>query len=295
MWQDDPMIYAVPVFFFLIIIELIVNYNQKRELYNSKDTLANIAMIAGASIVATGVKVIAFMLFVFIHQFAIFDIGYQWWAWVILLFADDLTFYVHHRLSHEVRILWAAHINHHSSEKLNFSTALRQSWTELLYKYFFWLWLPLIGFEPLMIMLMMSISMIYQFWPHTQLVGKLGSLEWLFNTPSHHRVHHASNIRYLDRNHGGILIIWDRLFNTFSEEREIEQPIFGITNNIHTYNPINIAFHEFKNLWADLKKAPDFETKLKYIFNPPGWSHDGPNKTANYLRKQSSLNTSNNV
>jgi len=214
-------------------------------------------------------------------------LGWHWYTWVLILFADDFTFYWHHRLSHEVRILWAAHVNHHSSQTLNLATALRQSWAEQLYKYIWWLWLPLVGFPPLMILMMMSVSLIYQYWPHTELIRKMPRwFEFIFNTPSHHRVHHASNIRYLDQNHGGILIIWDRLFGTFQEERDDEKPVYGITKNINTYNLFKIASHEFVDVWADVKRAPTFKDKLKYIFYPPGWSHDGPDQRARTLRRQ---------
>ncbi|MFT6760369.1 MAG: sterol desaturase/sphingolipid hydroxylase (fatty acid hydroxylase superfamily), partial [Psychroserpens sp.] len=230
-----------------------------------------------------------FGLFLFLHQFAIFDIGYQWWAWVLLFFADDLSFYWHHRLSHHIRILWAAHINHHSSENYNLAVALRQSWTELFYKYIFWLWLPILGFEPVMIFMMMGFSLIYQFWVHTKTIKSLGPLEWIMNTPSHHRVHHASNTRYLDRNHAGILIIWDRIFGTFQKEEETDPVVFGITSNIHTHNLFKIAFHEFQSIWKDIKSAPNLKTKLGYIFMPPGWSHDGRSKTSDQLRTEEGI------
>ncbi len=284
MFEKDPLLFASPLFAILIAIEVIINASRHLNLYKTKDSIASITMGTVAVIIGLGVKVAAFFVFTFLHQFALFDLGSAWWVWVLCMFGDDFSFYWHHRLSHEVRILWAAHVNHHSSQMLNFSTALRQSWTEQLYKYIFWLWMPLVGFEPIMIMTMMSVNLIFQFWPHTQLVGKLGPLEWIFNTPSHHRVHHASNHKYLDRNHAGILIIWDRLFGTFQEEDEKERPVYGITNNINTYQPVKIAFHEFKDLWSDVKRAPDAITKLKYIFYPPGWSHDGPDRTAKYLR-----------
>jgi sterol desaturase/sphingolipid hydroxylase (fatty acid hydroxylase superfamily) len=283
---NDPTVWAIPVYLIVIAVELIIDSKEKLHLYEWKDSLACIAMGIGSLIIGIVVKTTAFFAFSFIYQYRLFEIGHEWWAYVILFFLEDFSFYWHHRLSHQVRILWAAHVNHHSSQKLNFAVALRQSWAELLYKYIFWMWLPLIGFEPLMIMFMMSLSLIYQFLQHTQIVKKLGPIEWFFNTPSHHRVHHASNIRYLDRNHAGILIIWDRLFETFEEESETEKPVFGITNNIETYNPVKIATHEFINLWNDVKRSPDFKTKLKYIFNPPGWSHNGPNRTSDYLRKQ---------
>jgi len=283
-FSQDPLLYAAPFFAMLIIMEALINYFEHRHLYKTKDTLANLWMIAGATVIGFGVKVGYYFLFKFLHQFAPVNLGYAWWVWLLCLFADDFNFYWHHRLSHEVRILWAAHVNHHSSQLLNFSTALRQSWTEQFYKFIFWLWMPLVGFEPMMLMTMVSLNLIYQFWPHTQLVGRLGALEWIFNTPSHHRVHHASNYKYLDRNHAGIFIIWDRMFGTFQKEDERVKPVYGITNNIRTYNPLEIATHEFKDLWHDVQRAPDFVTKLKYIFYPPGWSHDGEDRRAKVLR-----------
>lgn len=285
MFEKDPLLFASPLFALLIAIEVFINARYARQLYVTKDSIASVSMGAVAVVIGLGVKIAAYFAFTFMHKFALFDLPITaWWAWVLCMFADDFSFYWHHRLSHEVRILWAAHVNHHSSEQLNFSTALRQSWTEQLYKYIFWLWMPLIGFPPLMILTMMSINLIFQFWPHTQLVGKLGPLEWIFNTPSHHRVHHASNHKYLDRNHAGLFIIWDRMFGTFQEEDEKVNPVYGITTNIKTYNLLKIASHEFKDLWADVKRSPDFKTKLKYIFYPPGWSHDGEDLRAKVLR-----------
>ncbi|MDZ4847137.1 MAG: sterol desaturase family protein [Chitinophagales bacterium] len=284
MFEKDPLLFASPFFAILIAIEVIINTRQHLHLYLTKDSVASISMGAVTLVIGLGVKIAAFFVFTFLHQFAFLELGNVWWVWVLCMFGDDFSFYWHHRLSHEVRILWAAHVNHHSSEMLNFSTALRQSWTEQLYKYVFWLWMPLVGFDPIMIMTMMSINLIFQFLPHTQLVGKLGPLEWIFNTPSHHRVHHASNHKYLDRNHAGLFIIWDRMFGTFQEEDEKEKPVYGITNNIHTYNLFQIASHEFKDLCTDIKRASDFKTKLKYIFYPPGWSHDGEDRRAKVLR-----------
>lgn len=285
--EQDPVLYAFPLFVIAMITELVLIYLDKRKNYEIKDSAASIAMGIGSLIIGIAVKLTAFLFFTFLHQYAIFDIGFQWWAWVLLFFADDFTFYWHHRLSHEVRILWAAHVNHHSSENLNFSTALRQSWTELFYKNIFWIWLPIIGFEPIMIFTMMSISLIYQFLPHTELVGKLARpIEFIFNTPSHHRVHHSSNIRYLDKNHGGTLIIWDRLFGTFQEELDVDQPKYGITVNIKTYNPLKIASHEFVSIWRDIKRVDSWKDKIRYLVNPPGWSPEGPYKTAKYLQQQ---------
>ena len=152
------------------------------------------------------------------------------------------------------------------------------------------MWLPLLGFDPLMMFTIISINLFYQFWVHTEMVGKLPQLiELIFNTPSHHRVHHASNIRYLDRNHAGVLIIWDRIFGTFSEEKNFEPCQYGLTENIKTYNPLKVATHEYAAIWRDVKRAQKWSDKLKYIFFAPGWSHDGEDKRAKTLRRKVDL------
>lgn len=288
--ESDPVVYAIPFFIILISLELYVNWKESKGLYETKEAVSSIGMGLGSLVINVIMKALAYGTYTLIFA-ALWGesggLGWHWYTWVLILFADDFTFYWHHRLSHEVRILWAAHVNHHSSQTLNLATALRQSWAEQLYKYIWWLWLPLLGFPPLMILMMMSVSLIYQYWPHTELIRKMPRwFEFIFNTPSHHRVHHASNIRYLDQNHGGILIIWDRLFGTFQEERDDEKPVYGITKNINTYNLFKIASHEFVDVWADVKRAPTFKDKLKYIFYPPGWSHDGPDQRARTLRRQ---------
>ena len=288
--ESDPVVYAIPFFIILISLELYVNWKESKGLYETKEAVSSIGMGLGSLVINVIMKALAYGTYTLIFA-ALWGqsggLGWHWYTWVLILFADDFTFYWHHRLSHEVRILWAAHVNHHSSQTLNLATALRQSWAEQLYKYIWWLWLPLVGFPPLMILMMMSVSLIYQYWPHTELIRKMPRwFEFIFNTPSHHRVHHASNIRYLDQNHGGILIIWDRLFGTFQEERDDEKPVYGITKNINTYNLFKIASHEFVDVWADVKRAPTFKDKLKYIFYPPGWSHDGPDQRARTLRRQ---------
>ncbi len=292
--SNDPTVYFIPGFIFLILLELVLSAKQHLNVHDPKDSLASIGMGIGSLFIGVGVKTVAFGIMTYLYQFDVFGLKQHlgmgvWYAWVILFFADDLTFYWHHRLSHHIRILWAAHINHHSSVNYNLAVALRQSWTEILYKYTLWLWLPLIGFHPLMVMTMMSFSLIYQFWVHTKTIRSLGPLEWFMNTPSHHRVHHASNTRYLDRNHAGVLIIWDRLFGTFQKEEESDPVVYGITSNIHTYNLFKIAFHEFANIWRDVKSAPDLKTSLGYIFAPPGWSHDGRSKTSDQLRKEQGI------
>jgi len=298
---QEPAVWFIPGFLALIFIEIYVSNKMKMNVHEPKDSIASIGMGLVSLVIDFGVKAVAFVIFMWINQYAIFPVLKQinvmsmhdnlkyWWAWVLIIFLDDFSFYWHHRLSHTIRILWAAHVNHHSSVNYNLAVALRQSWTELFYKNIFWLWLPLIGFPPLMVMMMMSFSLIYQFWVHTKTIKTLGFLEWFMNTPSHHRVHHASNVRYLDRNHAGIFIIWDKLFGTFAKEEESEPVVYGLTKNIHTYNLFKIASHEFVSIWHDLKRAPDLKTKLKYILMPPGWSHDGTSKTTDELRRESKM------
>ena len=269
---QDPVSYAIPLFVLLIIVELWIDLREKRALYHFKEAAASIAMGAGSVLINLFVKAFYFILFTYIYEhFALFSgaLAYTALGWVLIVFADDFNFYWHHRLSHQVRILWAAHSNHHSSQDYNFAVALRQSWTEGFYKFIFWLWMPLLGFPPLMIFTMVSFSLIYQFFLHTQTVRHLGVWEYVLNTPSHHRVHHGSNVSYLDKNHGGILIIWDRLFGTFVPETE--PVVYGLTKNIDTQNPVKIAVAEFVALWQDVKAAPSWKEKLKYIFYPPGW------------------------
>ncbi|MCK9248077.1 MAG: sterol desaturase family protein [Solirubrobacteraceae bacterium] len=197
-----------------------------------------------------------------------------WWTWVLLFFADDLSYYWYHRLAHRVRLFWANHVVHHSSERFNLSTALRQTvtgWDTIIY----WAWMPLVGFEPWMIFLAQSWSLLYQFWIHTELIERLPRwFEAVFNTPSHHRVHHGSQEQYLDKNYAGILIVWDRLLGTF--EPEGERVRYGLTTNIGTYHPVRAAFHEYGALWRDLRSARTVRDRIGYLVGPPGWAPATP-------------------
>ena len=281
---NDPTVFAIPVFIALIIIEVVINAKKNLNLYKFKDSSANITMGLGSVVIGLLTKTFAFFVFLWIYQFRLFEIPNTWWMWGLLLLADDVTFYWYHRLAHQIRFFWAAHVQHHSSEHMNFSVALRQSWGEPFIKFLFYIWLPFIGFNPVYILIMQAISLVYQFFPHTKLVGKLGPIEWIFNTPSHHRVHHATQVQYLDKNHAGILIIWDRMFGTF--QKEIEVPIYGITENINSFSPLKIASHEYISLWQDMRRSKKLSDKIKYLINPPGWSHDGENRTSKELQRQ---------
>jgi sterol desaturase/sphingolipid hydroxylase (fatty acid hydroxylase superfamily) len=266
---------AIPGFLLLLLIEVIAATCMHLDLFEWKDTAASLTMGIGNVIIGLFTKVLLFASYSFVHRFAIFNIGYQWWAWVLLFFAEDFTYYVFHRGSHECRFFWASHVVHHSSQRYNLGTALRQTWTGgISFSFVFWLWLPLIGFPPIMVMTMQAISLLYQFWIHTELIRSLGPLEAFFNTPSHHRVHHASNLRYLDRNHAGTLIIWDRVFGTFEPEDESEPLIYGLTKNINTYNPVRIAFHEWIDIARDLRSARNWNEIWHFVFGRPGWKYE---------------------
>ena len=287
--QDKLLYFALPVFF----ISMLIEYQFAKEKYNTKDTKVSVFMMIFSAIIEFVPKVAAFVVFFFLYEITPLKdvVGRHWWAWILLFFADDFAYYWFHRLNHEVRLFWAGHVPHHSSIHMNLGTALRQGVGERVHKFFFWIWIPLLGIDPLMMFTMMGISLIYQFFVHTELVDKLPKpIEFVFNTPSHHRVHHASNIRYLDCNHAGILIIWDRLFGTFSEElKEVEHPVYGLTVNIETYNPVKVATHEYSAILKDVQRADKFSDKLNYIFNSPGWTHDGEDNRAKTLRKKMNL------
>lgn len=285
--------FAVPAFLLLLAVEAALTARQRVERaaavegplgYEVRDTAASLAMGLGNVVLAALAKGLAVALFFGAYELRLFDIGTGFWAWVLLVPCEDLCYYAFHRAHHEVRFLWAAHVNHHSSERYNLSTALRQSWTTPFTGPIFWLPLALIGFHPLMILTAQAISLIYQFWIHTECIGRLGPLEWILNTPSHHRVHHGANVQYLDRNHAGIFIVWDRLFGTF--EPEGERVRYGLTRNIETFDPLRIAFHEWTAMARDAWHASSWREALGYVLRPPGWSPDGRTLTAGQLRRQ---------
>jgi sterol desaturase/sphingolipid hydroxylase (fatty acid hydroxylase superfamily) len=281
--------YAIPLFIVSVVVEGIILFKKQPKQYDIKDTLASLAMGIGNLIVGLIAKVIVVFIIAFLYDnFKITTIPFTWWAWLLILFADDFCYYWAHRIGHESRFFWASHIIHHSSQKYNLSTALRQTWTGGFFSFIFYIILPILGFHPLMIFTQMSVSLLYQYWIHTELINKMPKwFEAIFNTPSHHRVHHGSNPIYLDRNHAGIFIIWDKLFGTFQPELEDEKVIYGLTSNIATYNPFKIAFLEWIAVFSDAFKAKtSFINKFKYFIKPPGWKHDGSGKLSNDLRKE---------
>jgi sterol desaturase/sphingolipid hydroxylase (fatty acid hydroxylase superfamily) len=276
--------FAIPGFIVAMLIELWICRRRRLRGYEPRDTAASLAMGLGNVAVALLVQaVMAGPLFYWAWEHRLTDLGTGPVAFVASLVATDFVYYWWHRASHEVRFLWAAHENHHSSERFNLSTALRQSWTTPLTTIPFYLVLPLIGFHPLLVLTQTSISLVYQFWIHTEAIDRMPRwFEAVMNTPSHHRVHHGSNVEYLDRNHAGIFIVWDRWFGTFEPERAAVR--YGLTKNIGTFNPIAIAFREGWTMLRQAWHAPSLHAAAGYLLAPPGWSPDGSTLTADQLR-----------
>ncbi len=266
--MDNLILWFIPVFIVSLVVEMLWDRHRRHELYEKKDTLACLAMGVGNILVAAPLKFFWLWLYGLVYAYRLFEIPLSAaWGWVLLLFADDLCYYVFHRAHHRVRLFWCTHSVHHSSQRFNFAVALRQPWTESLTAYWFWLPLPLIGFHPIAIIGMQSISLIYQFFVHTEAVRTLGPLEGVINTPSHHRVHHGNNAQYLDKNYGGIFIVWDRLFGTF--EPEAERVRYGLTKNLDTFNPLKIALGEWLAMFRDIGHAQGWRTAWIAMGAPP--------------------------
>jgi len=293
---SNLLIFSIPGFLTLLILELLWTRRRLREGtqglrgYETRDTFASLAMGVGNVAISAVTTLGAVALWTWAYQHRALSLGQpaKWWSWLLLFFAEDFCYYLFHRSHHAVRLLWAAHVSHHSSQYFNLSTALRQPWLTPITGPVFWLPLALLGYPAPMILTAEAISLIYQFWIHTETLRKLPRpLEWLFNTPSHHRVHHGKNAAYLDRNHGGVLIVWDRLFGTFSAEDEREPVAYGITHDLETFNPLRIALHEFAAIARDVRRAGSLGARWGYLFAPPGWSPDGSSLTAAQLRRAS--------
>lgn len=257
---------AVPLFVAAILAELALSSVHQMRLYNLKDTLANLTLGISGLFFGGIAKAMALAVFFVVYAFAPIQLGDTWYMWLIGFLISDFIFYVFHRLGHESRFFWAAHQTHHSSRKFNFSTAVRVPFHHT-HRYLFWTPMALMGFHPFAIFTIDSLSMIYQFFLHSDTVPKLGPLEWIFNTPSHHRVHHACNKRYLDRNYGGVLIIWDRLFGTFASEAEV--PEYGLTEQVKTHNPVRLAFDQYRAMFKAAFAQKSVLDGVRFLFEKP--------------------------
>ena len=289
--QEQLLILISTPFYILIIgLELLLSHLQHRKLYSWKDTASNIYLMLLNAGIDLGFRVIYVAVFLFFYQHKILSLPTGILYWVLLVLGEDFLYYWLHRFDHEVRFFWAVHVTHHSSEQMNFSVGFRSSAFQPLYRFIYFIPLAWLGFRPLDIVFIYSATQIWGIFVHTELIRKMGWLEYIFVTPSHHRVHHASNPKYLDKNMGMFLIIWDRLFGTFQAELPdiaYQEKKYGLTKNLEKRSPGNLVFHEWKAIGKDLRltKLP-FKWRWKYLFGPPGWSHDGSRLTSRQLREK---------
>lgn len=286
-YKEILLLFSLPVYLIIIPMEIVLSNFRHRRFYTFRETMMNIYL----NLLNTGIDLLLRLLigFAVLNFFFRFHIPLHLPPvvyWMTLLLGQDFLFWLEHYVDHNVRIFWAVHVTHHSSNEYNFSTGFRSSVLMPVYKYFYFIPLVLLGFHPLDVIFMYSVTQIYGILVHTQAIKKLpGWIEFFFVTPSHHRVHHASNIPYLDRNMGMVLIIWDRIFGTFTEETDHEPPHYGITKTLEKpFHPLYIVTHEWRDIGRDLLRAGSWRNKLKYLFYPPGWSHDGSTQTSKQLQ-----------
>lgn len=297
----NPLVYGVPCFLGLIALEL--TYSKKfddKKLYKWKDLRASVSLGIGSVILGALIKTITIvLLFNFVYD--LFNptvdgvrtnimgwksFGYAWYVWIACMLLDDFSYYWFHRQNHMVRFFWAAHIVHHSSDNFNLGTAVRNGWFTIFYKPFFYVWIVAIGFPPEMLVVCLGIEALWQFQLHTKYVKSLGIFETILNTHTMHQVHHARNIEYMDKNHGGILNVFDRIFGTFKKIDPSLEIAYGVTDPPNSFKLYVILTHEYKNIWADVKKSSNWYHKFMYVFGPPGWSHDGSTLTIKQIRNE---------
>jgi len=271
LFKDSSLIlFTSPVYLILIVTEVVVSYLHGRHYYSIKGTLTNVCLAAINVGLDLAMRATWFAVLTWVFQFHLVELPNAWVYWVALLLLQDLAFYFLHRVDHACRLFWAVHVTHHSSAEFNLTVGFRPSVLQPLYRFAWFLPLALVGFRPEDVLLMYSVTQLYGVLVHTRYIGHLGFLEWFLCTPSHHRVHHGVNPQYLDKNLGMVLIIWDRLFGTFEEEKEAVR--FGLSGHAPSHNPLRVIFHEWQSMWTDLCKRGSIKSKLMYIFGPPGWS-----------------------
>jgi alkylglycerol monooxygenase len=261
---------SIPIFFVLIGIELVVERITNKKLYRLPDAIANLSCGITSQLSGLFLKVFAIGIYQLLHEnFNLVTWDKTWVYWLALFLLADLAYYWAHRMSHEINLFWGGHVVHHQSEDYNLSVALRQSSLQVVWTFAFSLPLAFIGFETFDFAIMSAYITLYQFWIHTESINKMGWFEYIFNTPSHHRVHHGRDPKYIDKNHAGTLIIWDRMFGTFQQEEE--RPTYGITKPINSWNAVFANFSHYEEMGKDLKRIPKWKDKIKYLFMKPGW------------------------
>ncbi len=289
------ILFSTPVYVIIIGLELLLSHLQHRKLYSWKDTVSNVyLMLLNATIdLAFRVIYVAILVQVFDHKLFSWKMGVSYW--VMLVLAEDFIYYWLHRFDHEIRLFWAVHVTHHSSAHMNFTVGFRSSVFQPLYRFIYFIPLAWLGFKPLDIVFIYSATQIWGIFVHTDLIRKMGWLEYILVTPSHHRVHHASNPKYLDKNMGMFLIVWDQLFGTFQPEladEEYQEKKYGLTKPLEKPSPVNLVFHEWLEIRKDLcRRDISWREKWFYLFGPPGWSHDGSRQTSRQLQENEELSS----
>jgi sterol desaturase/sphingolipid hydroxylase (fatty acid hydroxylase superfamily) len=268
----DAVVWSIPAFLLLTVVEMIsvrLHPDEEAAGYEAKDAATSLSMGLGSLFFDALWKIPIVAIYTGVYALTPLRVPVLWWTVALMLLAQDFFYYWSHRGHHVIRILWACHVVHHSSRKFNLTTALRQPWTSLT-AWPFYVPLVALGVHPAALAFCSSVSLVYQFWIHTERIDRMPRwFESVFNTPSHHRVHHASQGGYLDRNYGGILIVWDRLFGTFAPE--VERPVYGLTKNINTFNPVKVATHEYMSIARDLREASGWRERAGRVFRGPGW------------------------
>jgi sterol desaturase/sphingolipid hydroxylase (fatty acid hydroxylase superfamily) len=279
-----------PLYLIIIGLEILLsNYRHgHKKAYTLKDTLTNVYLMLLNSVIDLLFRSVYVVILGICYHHHWISITNVFSYWFVLLLAEDFLYYWLHRFDHEIRFFWAVHVTHHSSEHLNFTVGFRSSVFQPLYRFVYFIPLSLLGFKPVDIIFLYSATQIWGIFVHTELIGKMGWLEYILVTPSHHRVHHASNVKYLDKNMGMFLIIWDQLFGTFQPElsaSEYEPVRYGLTKSPDNPGPAGIVFHEWQAIGQDLvRKDIGWKERWQYVFGPPGWSHDGSRLTSEQLR-----------
>jgi sterol desaturase/sphingolipid hydroxylase (fatty acid hydroxylase superfamily) len=281
---------STPIYIVVIGAEIILSHLNLKKYYSLKETIINVYLCIMNGLIDLLFRgIYLFVILAWFYSFHIIDLSnnpYLYWSLLFLL--EDLAFYVEHYVDHYVRLFWAVHVTHHSSEEFNLTTGFRSSVMQPLYRFIYFIPIVLLGFKPIDIVFMYSLTQIYGIMVHTRYINRMPRwFEAIFVSPSHHRVHHGSNVRYLDKNMGMVLIIWDRLFGTFQEELEQDPVKYGLVKPVENpYHPSHIILHEWKSIGKDIRKDLPLSVRLKYLFKPPGWSHDGSTKTARQMRDE---------
>ncbi len=277
----NPIAFAVPVFFLLIAFELWVAHSRGVSVYRLKDSLTSInvgIMSEFAKALGGVVSVIMYALIADRFGAFVWDVSHPM-TWISALVLYDFCYYWVHRTGHEINLFWASHVVHHSSEEFNLSTALRQSSTGFLFRWIFYIPLALLGYPVKVFVIVGLIDFVYQYWVHTQLVGKLGWLEYVVVTPSNHRVHHGQNDYCIDKNYGGIFSFWDRMFGTHADERDDDKPVYGIRKPLASWNPLWANFHHFAQIVRQVRSAGSWRHRLMYVFAKPSWTPEQDDAT----------------